>query len=96
MASATFWFSRPFRDWIGRPTLHLRWEGRLTLRQALERFAADHPVFRMHVSPVRLTPAGWNHMAAVLLDGDFLDLESEIPDGAHVDVLLPLTGGGAA
>jgi hypothetical protein len=33
------------------------------------------------------------HLAAVILDGDFLSLDSQIPDGASVDVLTPLVGG---
>jgi hypothetical protein len=40
-----------------------------------------------------LTGERLNRMAAVILDGNFLSLDSPIPDGAAVDVLTPLTGG---
>jgi hypothetical protein len=93
MATATFWFASPFRDWIGRRTVTVDWDGRLTLRDVVLRLAAAHPEVRRHIPPERLTDDAWNHLAAVLLRGDFLSLDSEIPDGAQVDVLLPLTGG---
>jgi hypothetical protein len=32
-------------------------------------------------------------MIAVILEGEFLSLDSVIPDGAKVDVLTPLSGG---
>jgi molybdopterin converting factor small subunit len=93
MPQATFWFSSPFRDWIGRRTLTLEWEGALTLRQAFERFGAEHPAFHDNMIRPGLTGERLNRMAAVILDGNFLSLDSPIPDGAAVDVLTPLTGG---
>ncbi len=93
MPQATFWFSSPFRDWVGRRTLTLDWEGSLTLRQAFERFGAEHPAFRANVGHGGLTDERLNHLAAVILNGSFLSLDSAIPDGATVDVLTPLTGG---
>ncbi|HSQ15832.1 MAG TPA: hypothetical protein VLQ94_05955 [Candidatus Binatia bacterium] len=35
----------------------------------------------------------FNNLAAVLMDGNFLALDSVIPDQAAVDVLTPLAGG---
>ncbi len=92
MSHATFWFSRPFRDWIGRRSLTLRWEGRLTVRDAFQRLADDHPAFRANLPSIEQETI--NVLAAVIMDGNVLSLESEIRDGATVDVLLPLTGGG--
>ena len=92
MPQATLWFSRPFRDWIGRAEVTLHWEDRLTLRHALERLAAEHPSFRLHVTP-HLDQDTFNNLAAVILNGDFLALDSEIPDGATVNVFTPLAGG---
>jgi sulfur carrier protein ThiS len=40
-----------------------------------------------------LSQATIDEMALVIMDGDFLSLDSHIPDGARVDVLTPLTGG---
>jgi len=93
MSHATFWFSRPFRDWIGQRSLTLQWEGRLTVRDAFQRVAADHPAFRANLPLPGLEQETANMLAAVIMDGDLLSLESEIRDGATVDVLLPLTGG---
>jgi molybdopterin converting factor small subunit len=93
MPHATFWFSRPFRDWIGQRSLTLYWEGRLTVRAVFQRLAADHPAFRANVALADLEQEAVNAVAAVIMDGDLLSLESEIRDGATVDVLLPLTGG---
>jgi ThiS family len=91
---ATFWFSNPFRDWIGQRTVTVRWDGRLTLREVLHRLAAEHPGFRRHVCGNDLNQETFNNLAAVLMDGNFLALDSVIPDQATVDVLTPLAGGG--
>jgi hypothetical protein len=96
MRHATFWFTRPFRDWIGQRSLTLDWEGRLTVRDVFQRLAADHPAFRANVVLPGLEQEAVNAVAAVIMDGNLLSLESEIRDGATVDVLLPLTGGGNA
>jgi hypothetical protein len=93
MSHATFWFSRPFRDWIGQRSLTLDWEGRLTVLDLFQRLAADHPAFRANVALPRLEQETVDMLAAVIMDGNLLSLESEIRDGATVDVLLPLTGG---
>lgn len=97
MPHATFWFTRPFRDWIGQRSLTLHWEGRLTVRDVFQRLAADHPAFRANLSLPNLEQETVDVLAAVIMDGNLLSLGSEIRDGATVDVLLPLTGGcGAA
>jgi len=97
MPHATFWFSRPFRDWIGQRSLTLHWEGRLTVRDVFQRLADDHPAFRANLSLPSLEQESVDVLAAVIMDGNLLSLRSEIRDGATVDVLLPLTGGcGAA
>ena len=93
MPQATFWFATPFRDWIGRRTVDLSWEGSVTLRQILDRLAAEHPEFHANVMAGGLQQETFNHMAAVIVDGDFLTLDSRIPDGAKIDVLTPLSGG---
>jgi molybdopterin converting factor small subunit len=93
MPQATFWFARPFRDWIGRRTVLVSWEGSVTLRQILERLAAEHPAFRANLTTGDLRQETFNHMAAVIVDGNFLSLDSPIPDGATIDVLAPLSGG---
>ena len=93
MPEATFWFSSPFRDWIGQRTVTVHWEGRLTLREVLHRLAAEHPGFRLQVFRCGLTQDAFNNLAAVLMNGDFLALDSEIPDKATVDVFTPLAGG---
>ena len=93
MPHATFWFARPFRDWIGQRSLTLHWEGRLTVHDVLERLAADHPTFRINLPRPDLDQEAVNVVAAIIMDGTVLSLESEIRDGASVDVLLPLTGG---
>lgn len=93
MAEATFWFSSPFREWLGQRTVAVRWTDRITLRDVLERLAAEHPAFRRNVIGGGLTQDAFNHLAAVIVDGDFLALESTIPDGAEVHVFTPLAGG---
>lgn len=93
MPEATFWFSNPFRGWIGQRTVTVRWEGSLTLREVLHRLAAEHPSFRLHVFNNDLNQDSFNNLAAVLMDGNFLALDSVIPDRATVHVLTPLAGG---
>jgi molybdopterin converting factor small subunit len=93
MPRATFWFASPFRDWIGRSTVELSWEGPLTLRQALERIAGEHPRLRANLATDDLRQEAFDGMAAVILDGDFLSLDAALPDGAGIDVLSPLSGG---
>jgi len=95
MAQATFWFASPFKEWIGRRSLTLSWEGQATLRQIFFRLEADYPALRAHLPREGLQDESLNQMLAVILDGDFLSLDSVIPDGAKVDVLTPLAGGGA-
>jgi molybdopterin converting factor small subunit len=90
---ATFWFASPFREWIGQRTVTVRWEGCLTLGEALQRLAAQHPRFRRQVFGSGLNQRTFNDVAAVLMDGNFLSLESVIPDRAAVDVFTPLSGG---
>jgi hypothetical protein len=90
---ATFWFASPFREWIGQRTVTVRWERHLTLGEALQRLAAEHPSFRQHVFGRGLDQQTFNDLAAVLMDGNFLSLESVIPDRATVDVFTPLSGG---
>lgn len=93
MPHATLWFSSPFREWIGQRTLVFSWEGSLTLRQLFERLGAEHPALHANLIRPGLTDERLNQMAAVILNGNFLALDSPIPDGAAVDVLTPLTGG---
>lgn len=93
MPQATFWFASPFREWIGQRSLTLSWEGRATLRDLLERLAADHPALRANLPMEGLRDEAVNQMAAIILNGEFLSLDSVIPDGAKVDVLTPLSGG---
>ena len=95
MPEATFWFSSPFREWIGQRTVTVRWEDRITLREVLERLGAEHAAFRANVTG-GLTQDSFNHLAAVIMDGDFLALHSGIPDGAEVHVFTPLAGGADA
>jgi len=90
---ATFWFSPPFRDWIGQRTVTVRWDGYLTLREALRRLAEEYPGFRHHMFANDLKQDNFNNVAAVLMDGNFLALDSVIPDQATVDVFTPLAGG---
>jgi len=90
---ATFWFSSPFREWLGQRTVTVCWEGQATLREVIEQLAAGHPLFQSNVIDHGLDQDAFNHLAAVLLDGDFLSLDSTIPDGAKVDVFTPLAGG---
>lgn len=92
MPEATFWFSSPFREWLGRRTLTLHWEERITLQEVLERLGAEHPSFRANMTG-GLTQEAFDHLAAVIVDGDFLALSSTIPDGAEVHVFTPLAGG---
>ncbi len=89
MPEATFWFSSPFREWIGQRTLTIRWEGRTTLLEVLERLGAAHPAFRTNVMRGGPTQEGFNQLAAVIVDGDFLALSATIPDGAKVHVFTP-------
>jgi|MudIll2142460700_1097286.scaffolds.fasta_scaffold94878_2 molybdopterin converting factor small subunit len=96
MPHATFWFARPFRDWIGQRSLTLHWEGRLTLRDVLQQLADEHPLLRAHLPWPGLEQDAVNVLAAVIMDGNLLGLDAEIRDGATVDVLLPLTGGARA
>jgi len=93
VSEATFWFSNPFREWIGQRTVTVRWEGRITLREVLDRLAADNSRFRANVIGGGLRQETFDNLAAVILDGDFLALDSVIPDAAKVDVLTPLAGG---
>lgn len=93
MPEATFWFASPFREWIGQRTVTVRWEGCLTLGEALQCLAAQHPRFQQHVLDSGLNQHTFNDRAAVLMDGNFLSLESLIPDRATVDVFTPLSGG---
>lgn len=93
MPEATFWFSSPFRDWLGQRTITVRWEGRITLREVLERLAVEHVRFRTNVIDRGLHQDAFNDLAAVIVEGDFLALDSAVPDGAKVDVFTPLAGG---
>lgn len=94
MAEAAFWFSSPFREWIGQRTLVIRWQGQITLREVLERLAAEHAKLGANLKASGLQQEAFNNLAAVMLDGDFLALDAVIPDGAKVDVFTPLAGGG--
>lgn len=93
MPQAIFWFASPFKEWVGQRALTLSWEGSLTLRQLWERLAADHPRLRANLPREGLQEEAMSHMVAVIVDGDILTLDSEIKDGAKVDVLTPLSGG---
>lgn len=93
MPEATFWFSSPFREWIGQRSLTLTWTGRLTLGEAWERLAADHPRLRASLPREGIQEEAMSHLTAVIVDGDILTLDAEIKDGAQVDVLTPLSGG---
>jgi molybdopterin converting factor small subunit len=93
MPEATFWFSSPFREWLGQRTVNVRWTDRLTLREVLERLGAEHTAFQRNVTGGDLTQDAFNHLAAVIVEGDFLALDSPIPDGAEVHVFTPLAGG---
>jgi molybdopterin converting factor small subunit len=90
---ATFWFSSPFREWIGRRSLTLAWAGRITLREVWERLAADHPRLRANLPREGIQEEAMSHLTAVIVEGDILTLDAEIKDGAKVDVLTPLSGG---
>lgn len=96
MPEATFWFSSPFREWLGQRTVNVRWRERITLREVLERLGAEHAAFRRNVIDGGLTQESFNHLAAVIVEGNFLALDSPIPDGAEVHVFTPLAGGTAA
>jgi len=96
MPHATFWFSRPFKDWIGQRSLTLHWEGQLTVRDVFQRLADEHPAFRANLPLPSLEQGAVDLLAAVIMDGNLLSLESEVRDGATVDVLLPLSGGSAS
>jgi len=91
---ATFWFSSPFREWIGRRTIVVRWEGRMTLREVIEGLAADHPTFRANAVGAGLRQEAFSNLAAVIVEGNFVALDDAIPDGAQVNVFTPLAGGG--
>jgi molybdopterin converting factor small subunit len=93
MPQATFWFSSPFREWIGQRSLTLTWAGRITLREVWERLAADHPRLRANLPREGIQEEAMSHLTAVIVDGDILTLDAEIRDGAKVDVLTPLSGG---
>jgi len=93
MAQATFWFSSPFKEWIGQRTLTLSWEGTLTLRGLWRRLAADYPRLRANLPREGLQEDAMSQVVAVIVDGDILTLDSVIRDGAKVDVLTPLSGG---
>ncbi len=93
MAEATFWFSSPFREWLGQRTLTVRWTERITLREVLQRLGSEHAAFRRNVTDGGLAQDAFDHLAAVIVDGDFLALDSAIPDGAEVHVFTPLAGG---
>lgn len=93
MPQATIWFAAPFKDWVGRRRLLLSWEGSVTLRQLLDRLASEHPAFKSNVMVDGLQQETFNQMAAVIAEGEFLSLDSPIPDGATIDVLTPLSGG---
>ncbi len=93
MPEATFWFSSPFREWIGQRSLTLTWPGRITLREVWERLAADHPRLRANLPREGIQEEAMSHLTAVIVEGDILTLDAEIKDGAKVDVLTPLSGG---
>lgn len=93
MPEATFWFSSPFREWIGQRNLTVSWEGRITLREIWERLAADYPKIRANLPREGIQEEAMSHLTAVIVDGDILTLDAEIKDGAKVDVLTPLSGG---
>ena len=93
MPQATFWFASPFKEWIGQRTLTLSWEGQLTVRELWERLASDHPKLRPNLPREGLQEEAMGHLAAVIVDGDILTLDSLIRNGAKVDVLTPLSGG---
>lgn len=95
MPEATFWFSSPFREWLGRRSATVRWTEPITLRDVLERLGAEHAAFRRNVIDGGLTQEAFNHLAAVIVEGNFLALDSPIPDGAKVHVFTPLAGGTA-
>lgn len=93
MAQATLWFASPFNEWIGRRTLTLSWEGQETLRQIFLRLQTDYPGIRTHLPPDGLHDETLSQVLVVILDGNFLSLDSVIPDGAKLDILTPLAGG---
>ncbi len=93
MPEATFWFSSPFREWIGQRSLTVSWEGRISLREIWERLAADYPKVRANLPREGIQEEAMSHLTAVIVDGDILTLDAEIKDGAKVDVLTPLSGG---
>ena len=93
MPEATFWFSSPFREWIGQRSLTVSWEGRITLREIWGRLAADFPKVRANLPREGIQEEAMGHLTAVIVDGDILTLDAEIKDGAKVDILTPLSGG---
>ena len=93
MPEASLWFASPFKDWIGQRSVTLTWEGTLTLRNLWERLAAEYPKLRANLPREGLQEDAMENLVAVIVDGDILTLDSEIRDGAKVDVLTPLSGG---
>jgi len=93
MPQASLWFASPFKDWIGQRTISLSWEGSLTLRDLWERLAAEYPKLRANLPREGVREEAMGDLAAVIVDGDILTLDSVIRDGAKVDVLTPLSGG---
>jgi molybdopterin converting factor small subunit len=71
----------------------LSWEGDLTVRAFWERMASEFPNLRPKLLREGIQEEAMSEMAAVIIDGDILTLDSVIRDGAKVDVLTPLTGG---
>ena len=93
MSEATFWFSSPYKEWIGQRTLILSWEGKLTVRGFWERLVTDYPKLRKNLPREGLHEEAMGQVVAVIMDGDILALDSVIRDGAKVDVVTPLSGG---
>ena len=93
MAQATLWLANPFKDWIGRRTLTLTWDGTLTVRDLWKRLAADFPRLRANLPPEDLQEDAMGQVVAVIMDGDILTLDAVIKDGSKVDILTPLSGG---
>jgi molybdopterin converting factor small subunit len=90
MPQATFWFTSPFREWIGQSVLVVSWDEETTLREILHRLTEEYPGFR---GKLVLQEERLDGVAAFILDGRLLSLGSPIPDGAKIDVVTPLVGG---